>query len=305
GIAAASALGMGAATAMAARSDDSLQDLDLDLTQEAPAAPQAAEPELSMDFALDEPEAPIEAAPAPVEDDNILDFDLGGLNFDTPPAKPAAPAADTPAVQVAQADDLDNAFDLDTIPSIPQTPVVEPKAIEPVPDLSFDMDLPSLDLPASATAAAPAPEEVPAAPAPEASDDFKLDIGNIDFDIPGAPSAAPAPAAEPVEDLPSLDLDAINLDPPEAAPNTIQAAPAPADFDLSDINLDLNASGASDLSDADLSSADVEMDTKLDLALAYQEIGDKEGARELVDEVIAGGSPEQVEKAKAMRAKLA
>jgi pilus assembly protein FimV len=35
----------------------------------------------------------------------------------------------------------------------------------------------------------------------------------------------------------------------------------------------------------------MEMDTKLDLAVAYQEIGDKEGARELLDEVLRGGNP--------------
>jgi pilus assembly protein FimV len=57
-------------------------------------------------------------------------------------------------------------------------------------------------------------------------------------------------------------------------------------------------------SEEELSPAHVEMDTKLDLALAYQEIGDKEGARELIDEVLAGGSPSQIEKAQAMRAKL-
>ena len=47
-----------------------------------------------------------------------------------------------------------------------------------------------------------------------------------------------------------------------------------------------------------------EMATKLDLAVAYQEIGDKEGARELLDEVIKGGSPEHSEKAKTLLAKL-
>ncbi|UUZ57336.1 hypothetical protein LP419_30520 [Massilia sp. H-1] len=52
-------------------------------------------------------------------------------------------------------------------------------------------------------------------------------------------------------------------------------------------------------------AAHMEMETKLDLAIAYQEIGDKEGARELLDEVIKGGSNEQVGKANAMRAKLA
>jgi pilus assembly protein FimV len=49
----------------------------------------------------------------------------------------------------------------------------------------------------------------------------------------------------------------------------------------------------------------MEMETKLDLAIAYQEIGDKEGARELLDEVIKGGNSEQVGKASAMRAQLA
>ncbi|MFS2134632.1 FimV/HubP family polar landmark protein [Duganella sp. Dugasp56] len=48
----------------------------------------------------------------------------------------------------------------------------------------------------------------------------------------------------------------------------------------------------------------MEMDTKLDLAIAYQEIGDKEGARELLDEVLRGGSDDQIAKANAMRAQL-
>jgi FimV-like protein len=42
------------------------------------------------------------------------------------------------------------------------------------------------------------------------------------------------------------------------------------------------------------------MDTKLELALAYQEIGEKDGARELLYEVIKDGSPDQSEKAKSI-----
>jgi pilus assembly protein FimV len=48
----------------------------------------------------------------------------------------------------------------------------------------------------------------------------------------------------------------------------------------------------------------MEMETKLDLAIAYQEIGDKEGARELLDEVIRGGNSEQAARASSMRATL-
>ena len=56
--------------------------------------------------------------------------------------------------------------------------------------------------------------------------------------------------------------------------------------------------------DAPLSPAQMEMETKLDLAIAYQEIGDKEGARELLEEVIRGGNPEQAARANSMRAAL-
>ncbi len=47
-----------------------------------------------------------------------------------------------------------------------------------------------------------------------------------------------------------------------------------------------------------------EMATKLDLAMAYRDIGDKEGARELLDEVIKGGDTVQSDKAKEMLAAL-
>jgi pilus assembly protein FimV len=53
-----------------------------------------------------------------------------------------------------------------------------------------------------------------------------------------------------------------------------------------------------------MSALHMEMDTKLDLAIAYQEIGDKEGARELLDEVIRGGSDDQIARASTMRAQL-
>ena len=73
----------------------------------------------------------------------------------------------------------------------------------------------------------------------------------------------------------------------DAVPATAPAAPA----------ADAAPSGA-------LSPAHMEMETKLDLAIAYQEIGDKEGARELLEEVIRGGNPEQAARANSMRAAL-
>jgi pilus assembly protein FimV len=43
---------------------------------------------------------------------------------------------------------------------------------------------------------------------------------------------------------------------------------------------------------------------KLHLALAYQDIGDEEGARILIDEVMRQGNPEQVLKARLLLTKL-
>src|SRR5690606_20934840 len=50
--------------------------------------------------------------------------------------------------------------------------------------------------------------------------------------------------------------------------------------------------------DAEEQSAEDEMATKLDLAKAYVELGDKESAKSILDEVIAGGTDRQREKAR-------
>jgi pilus assembly protein FimV len=125
---------------------------------------------------------------------------------------------------------------------------------------------------------------------------FDLDPMSIE---PAAPAAAATEA--------SLEED------PFALPGQQGTASAMPHFDMSGIDLDLPPSDSTALPEmetvgaapGEMSAAHMEMETKLDLAIAYQEIGDKDGARELLDEVIKGGSSEQVSKANAMRAKLA
>jgi pilus assembly protein FimV len=63
-------------------------------------------------------------------------------------------------------------------------------------------------------------------------------------------------------------------------------------------------------SDADLApefeiSPNEEVATKLDLAKAYEEMGDLEGARELLQEVVKEGDAGQQEKAQALLARIA
>ena len=124
-----------------------------------------------------------------------------------------------------------------------------------------------------------------------------VDLAHFDLDEPVAPAAAPVATAE--SSIDSLFDDA-------QTPATLPEAIPPAqEFDLSGIDLDLNDGKTASVGvDDPLSAIHMEMDTKLDLAIAYQEIGDKEGARELIDEVIKGGSEEQVAKANTMRALL-
>ena len=170
--------------------------------------------------------------------------------------------------------------------------------------MAFNMDF---DPPAAVTAPAASAQHA------KALDDISLDLASNDFsaeyaasgkddlsgmgDLASSFNIPPAPASHHAAADTALDFGSMDLDLPDSA--TATKAPS---FDMSGIDLSLPGV---DGGDADRSALHMEMETKLDLAIAYQEIGDKEGARELLDEVIKGGSGEQAGKASEMRAKLA
>ncbi len=185
-----------------------------------------------------------------------------------------------------------------------------PQAV--VEDLDFDLD--GLDI---ESADKKSPEASPA--------EMSADIPDIDFgfleDRSGSATgeksavadAGTSQEAQPFSTPEFLIPDDMGLDFPSK--NDVAATPIkePA-FDLSSIELDLNPADADAAASSDLvlGGADeeasytgsAEMATKIDLAIAYQEIGDKEGARELLEEVVKGGSGEQSEKAKNLLGKL-
>ena len=294
---------------LAGAPDSALMDLDLNLGADTPTALPELEPE---------------PAPGPVKasEDHTLDFDLGGLSFE--PISQTTPIAMPGPVDEAAAAS-NTVPDMEFSTDAPAAPAKT--ADEESLDMAFDM---SFDTPAAAPATAPA--------ATKSLDDISLDLGAEhadlsaefdmadlakDLDLPGLSPAAPA---DPLTDLDAMkfELPAAPADDPFALPDLPGAAPAShgaPEFDMSSIDLDLPpAAPATSAEDAlpqleemalatsdpaELSAAHMEMETKLDLAIAYQEIGDKEGARELLDEVIKGGSGEQVNKANEMRSKLA
>ncbi len=127
--------------------------------------------------------------------------------------------------------------------------------------------------------------------------DFDLDLENgakPDVNEPILPASSGAASASTLLD---------SLDEAPASP-----APAPA-TDLADLDLSLPEEDAAPaptnlLEEDEESAFEAEMTTKLDLAAAYEEIGDKEGARELLEEVMRGGNDAQIARAKQMMAAL-
>lgn len=164
-------------------------------------------------------------------------------------------------------------------------------------------ELPSLELDGAAAQsesratdasdAAPAAEEKPAV---ADLGDFKIDLPSLE-DIDARDERAADDEAGG-DERPAVDLA------------ELENSPGLGNLDLSSVNLDLS-DGDVGLAAADTavvpqveSSRWQEMATKLDLASAYEEIGDKEGARELLQEVLEGGDAAQQQKARAMLAKI-
>jgi pilus assembly protein FimV len=120
--------------------------------------------------------------------------------------------------------------------------------------------------------------------------DFDLDLGT-----PAAPGAKPEPAATApaVDPGLSFDLDLEKIDP---APAAVTAT------DFSTISLDLGSPGSASAAGTDPKWQEIA--TKLDLAKAYEEMGDKDGARELLNEVMKDGDAAQKGQAQQLLVKL-
>jgi pilus assembly protein FimV len=298
----------------------------------AAAHAEPAEDEHALDFDLGglafEPVQAEEPKPAPAEnDEHVLDFDMGGFEIPaTAPATAAAAPAEAANPQAAAEEPLDFSFDMDlSAPAANPVPVAE-AALAPNTDFDmaslareFDLDPPA------------APEQT--SPATELKDPL-FDLDAMDFGLADESRPAQPESAAPVADFAPAPAPALSLEDelfglPELPTELPTAAPAPAetaeyaphdmlepstleaDFDFGGFDLDLPGEHTQSLGDAgtmtapaEISGVHMEMETKLDLAIAYQEIGDKEGARELLEEVIKGGNSEQVNKANAMRAQM-
>lgn len=147
-------------------------------------------------------------------------------------------------------------------------PLPEPEPVDTRALLEFETAAPALNFDAGSEPAA----------TPE-SGYVEMDTQGLNFDLPDLDLPAP-------DDASKFDLDLDTGD------------DADGKFDFGALDLDLGESGDSDDLELD------EVGTKLDLARAYVEMGDKEGAREILNEVLAEGSDRQQADAKDMLSTL-
>jgi pilus assembly protein FimV len=157
---------------------------------------------------------------------------------------------------------------------------------------SIDFDLGAGTVPPSSALAAVKSGD---ADATVTSLDLNLDAAGLEDKIRSLPPLAPA--ADAPSAASGIDFD-LNLD--EGDKSADASAPA---MDLSSISLDLGSPG--DAGGAPSNDPKwQEVATKLDLAKAYEEMGDKDGARELLGEVMKDGDAQQKGQAQQLLTKL-
>jgi pilus assembly protein FimV len=154
---------------------------------------------------------------------------------------------------------------------------IEPAA---VPAMDFNVDLPSSGV--------AAPEPAAAHTASASGLDFDIDLNSLAAPSANAGAAPAEPAAGGGLDF---DMSGFSLDAP-GEPKMGSSAAAP-EIDLSGISLDLGTETAPAKSPTGKDDHWYDVQTKFDLAKAYQEMGDKDGAREILREVLQEGDAEQ------------
>lgn len=287
---------------------DDVLDIGLDLDElgagsetETPASDDSLD--LGIDFDLDEETKPAEGskpAEEPADDLSDLDFDLD-LGADTEESVTDTLDIGTGADTAEESSELE--FDLSGFDT-EETEELGGLDTEETEDFSgFDLE--------------EAEEEKPAAAGGD-------ELGDLDFGDFGVESEE----AEAEEELGSFELDtgesaettddSLDLgdldfgelgfesgEETETAVETPAASEAESDaFDLSDLDAGSGLDDFGDLDDEGILSDSEEMTTKLDLAQAYIEMGDNEGARTMLEEVAEGGNDEQQQQAQELLSKV-
>ncbi|BDR07683.1 membrane protein [Comamonas thiooxydans] len=224
-----------------------------------------------------------------------MDFDMDlELPADLPDtAASAAPVASEP-VSLPNEQDFAALAQWDT----PAATSAEPAIAAADNGLNLDLDdLASFSLPATASQA-PAPVTAPAPAEQSSLNALEFDLDSFTLPLQAQPEAESGQETAPLELSSSQerldteqDIEALTLQQPseEAASPAAASAQADVTFDLSGLSLDLGTSDIAAPIDAVPAPSEPEdpLATKLALAEEFNAIGDSDGARTLIEEVIA------------------
>lgn len=246
------------------------------------------------DLLLDEPEAP---APDLADDNFDSAFDLSLDDLETASPAVVAPEPEPAPEALAQLDDFPLDDDL-SFESVLQQQTEIKENLDDLSDFDLDMDLGGEPSPATL-----------------AEDDFLLSLGDDVKDLPAAETpVVPEVAPDDLELPADFDLSlADEMDAPDA--------PDAFAVELDDVNAELERlsqsigeptftaedalASAADEPEFDFLSGTDEVATKLDLAQAYIDMGDADGARDILKEVVTEGDDGQKSEAREMLSRLA
>jgi pilus assembly protein FimV len=246
-------------------------DLDLGKSEAQNLAPADTVSDLqAMEFTID---TPAESSAIDVsKSEEGMDFDFGNLN-----STDLNTDIDEPVKKVAEFVQTMPSLDIDTFQTPKFMPDSATEAVETISDKVRDLK----DAITVGGFEFPMPTETPEDVG--VPDTGVLDISGLDTDTKESnddfnfnlDTLQPELSKTNDDELESLDLPPAKED--EANP-----------VDLSGIDLDLNGSESTVEVMADVSEP-IEVETKLELVVAYIEMDDKEGAKELLDEVMKEG----------------
>ncbi|MFL1405241.1 FimV/HubP family polar landmark protein [Marinobacter sp. M1N3S26] len=279
-------------------SDDGLGDIDFELPEEqgseADVSDRTEEESLELDDdfgSLDLEDAGVDSEPAaedvegaaePTEEDNL---DFGDLELEGEGEEPVDQSAnpeDEADMDESFLDELD--AELDKVTS------GESSDDDGLEDLELDVSDEDLELMDQASESEP-------------EDESQLDLGDLDLEEPESASEATGeePAGDDLSDLEIPELDNESAADEEAGTPVEESEPRSGDKSSID---EIDEASLGDDDDFDFLSGTDEVATKLDLARAYVDMGDSEGAREILEEVILEGSDEQKTEAQSLLKKL-
>ncbi len=289
--------------------DFNLEDVDLNLDDNAEVETPELDTSESLDFSLDLDSEDLDSVEEPPQEpllstepeDSGLDFNVEFDSGDIDAGAIANEPTETGSFEVSDLD-LELGSDLE-LPSTSSSEVEDPLAALDAQIEALESSAPELNM---------APEA-----APETSE-IEADLGSMELDIPASPEIETSATDTDLDLSSDIDLSDSDLDLGSSELSEIALEEATADLEnaAEDLDLDLGSMDAPNLDteespmddmddDFDFLAGSDETSTKLDLARAYIDMDDKDGAKDILEEVVQEGSDEQKQKAQELLEQMA